>query len=392
MTEKNNFEKEIRELLNNDVDRKAPSAQWWNNAITKAASGEKNSGIKYFFYRKRGLAPALALLAVLITGVVLLSPLFFGMGSTPPTTTKDSETTTKQTATETSTSSLSLPWVFEGIISPGLPSTPVEISLNTDLPSFPETLPVYTVITPNVNSQYAWSIAQTLGFEEGDAMFSPGEIRQVYTYQNDNATLEIESDGYINFRSNYDSGKPENLPTDEECINIANEWLQSCDMYPENIVSTSVSNFIELEEYDTSSHTSIKYTVAKSVVFYVGLNDYGNSFSVSVVIADNGRIIKAQADFINYEEYTTVSIITPEEAIDIIESYLEGTLEKTESLRCLTNYSDFHRLTINKISIQYAKGTGDYAQPIYLIEGIAAYEGWDGTNEFRGRVDAVIRG
>ena len=84
-------------------------------------------------------------------------------------------------------------------------------------------------------------------------------------------------------------------------------------------------------------------------------------------------------------------IITPEEAIDIIERYLEGSLEKTASLRCLANYSNFHRLTINKISIQYSKGAGDFAQPIYLIEGIAAYEGWEGTDEFKGRVDAVIR-
>lgn len=389
--EKNNLEQEIRELLNKEVDNKEPSAQWWNNAIKKATSKGNNSGIKYFFYRNRAFAPALAILAVLFIGVVVFSPMFFGMGSAPPTTTKASGTTTTQTTTETSTSSISLPWVFEGIISHSSPSTPVEIIMNTELPSFPATLPVYTVITPVVDSQYAWSIAQTLGFEEDDALFSSGEVRAVYTYQNNNATLEIESDGYINFRSDYDSSKPENLPTDEECIDIAADWLISCDMYPENIVSTKVSNFIEIEEYDTSSHTSIKYTVAKSVVFYVGLNDYGNSFSVSVVIADNGKIIKAQADFINYKEYMTVSIITPEEAIDIIERYLEGTLEKTASLRCLTNYSDFHQLTINKISIQYSKGAGDYAQPIYLIEGTASYEGWDGTNEFRGRVDAVIR-
>ncbi len=203
------------------------------------------------------------------------------------------------------------------------------------MPSLPATLPAYTVITPVVNSQYAWGIAQTLGFEEDDAMFSPGEVREVYTYRNDKATLEIEGDGYINFYSDYDSSKPENLPTDEECIDIATDWLLSCNMYPENIVSTNVSNFIEVEEYDTSSHTSIKYTVAKSVAFYVGLNDYGSSFSLSVVIADNGKIIKAQADFINYEEYTTVSIITPEEAIGIIESYLEGHWRKQAGLDVL---------------------------------------------------------
>ena len=389
--ENNNLEQEIRELLNKEVDSKEPTAQWWNNAIKKATSKESNSGIKYFFYRNRVFAPALAILAILVIGGVLLSPVFFGMSSPPSTTAKASGTTSTQTTTETSTGLISLPWVFEGIIIHGLPDTPVEIILNTELPSYPATLPVYTVITPVVNSSYAWGIAQTLGFEKGDALFSQGEVRKVYTYQNNNATLEIEDDGYINFRSDYDSSKPENLPTDDECIGIAANWLKSCNMYPENITSTNVSNFIEIEEYNTDTKESNKYTVAKSVVFYVGLNDYGNSFSVSVVIADNGKIIKAQADFVNYEEYTTVEIITPEEAIDIIERYLEGSLEKTASLRCLANYSNFHRLTINKISIQYSKGAGDFAQPIYLIEGIAAYEGWEGTDEFKGRVDAVIR-
>jgi predicted small secreted protein len=321
--------------------------------------------------------------------VLTVSMLLSGCTQTENTTT--AETTSTETTTEISSSSISLPCVFEGIMIAGSPSTPVEITLDTGVPSIPDTLPVYKVIAPEVNSQYAWSIAQTLGFAETDAIFSPGEIRQVYTYQNEIGTLEIEDDGYVNFYSDYDSSKPENLPTDEECIDIATEWLQSCNMYPENITSTNVSNFIEVEEYDTSSHASIKYTVAKSVVFYVGLNDYGNSFSVSVVIADNGKIIKAQADFVNYEEYTTVEIITPDEAIDILERYLEGTLEKTASLKCLTNYSDFNRLTITKISIQYSTGAGNYAQPIYLIEGTAAYEGWDGTDEFRGRVDAVVR-
>ncbi len=341
-------------------------------------------------------------LLILIGIVLTMSMLLSGCTQPEDITVTETETVTTTisttisetittTTTETFTGSTSLPWVFEGIVVHSSPSTPLEIILNTELPSFPATLPVYTVITPVVNSQYAWSIAQTLGFEEDDAMFSSGEVKAVYTYQNDNATLEIEDDGYINFYSDYDSSKPENLPADEECIDIAAEWLQSCNMYPENITSINVSNFIEVEEYDTSSHTSIKYTVAKSVVFYVGLNDYGNSFSVSVVIADNGKIINAQADFVNYKEYTTVSIITPEEAIDIIERYLEGTMEKTASLRCLANYSDFHQLTINKISIQYSKGAGNFAQPIYLIEGTASYEGWDGTNEFRGRVDAVIR-
>jgi hypothetical protein len=342
-------------------------------------------------------------LSVLTTGTVLtVSMLLYGCTDTGEVTVTDTETVTTTMPvtitetfttieTETSSSTISLPWVFEGMVIPGSPSTPVEITLDTEVPSIPDTLPVYKVIAPEVNSQYAWSIAQTLGFEEDDAMFSPGEEREVYTYRNDDATLEIEDDGYINFYSDYDSGKPENLPTDDECIGIAANWLKSCDMYPENITSANVSNFIEVEEYDTSSHTSIKYTVAKSVAFYVGLNDYGNSFSVSVVIADNGKIIKAQADFINYEEYTAVSIITPEEAIDILERYLEGTLEKTASLKCLTNYSDFNRLTITKISIRYSTGAGNYAQPIYLIEGIASYEGWDGTDEFRGRVDAVVR-
>jgi hypothetical protein len=327
-------------------------------------------------------------LLILTCMVLTVSMLVSGCTDTGNDTTSS---TTTGTTTGSTTNSTPLPWVFEGIVVHSSPSTPVEIILNTEMPSYPATLPVYTVITPVVNSAYAWRVAQTLGFDEGDALFSSGEVRKVYTYQDNNAILEIEDDGYINFHSDYDSSKPLNLPTDEECIAIATDWLISCNMYPENIASTNVSNFIEIEEYNTDTKESTKYTVAKSVVFYIGLNDYGNSFSVYVVIGDNGKIIKAEADFINYDEYTTVSIITPEQAIDIIESYLEGTLEKTASLRCLTNYSNFHRLTINKISIQYSKGAGNYAQPIYLIEGIASYEGWDGIDEFRGRVDAVIR-
>jgi hypothetical protein len=400
MMEKNNLEQEIRELLNKEVDNKEPSAQWWNNAIKKATSKGNNSGIKYFFYRNRAFAPALAILAVLVITGVVLSPVFFGMGSTPPTTTKASlTTTTKQTTTETTTSSISLPWVFEGVGGAGIISEPydIEFILNTELPLAVKTLAVYIENEILVDDDYALNIARQCGFTEDDAVPLIGDTRSVYSYKNSNANLEIKLDGSISLRTDTDSSKPENLPSDEECITIAVGWLESCGLTPENITDIETKSYMDIEEIDSTTNSVInKYSVATTVKFKVALNGYGlYSSAATVVIGENGKIIRADINLPNFEIYTYVDIITAGEALNILESYLEGKLDTgSNTLICLVNQIGFKKLIINDISIQYTKGNTDYLQPVYVFEGTAYFEYENGvtdTEDFISRVDAVIR-
>jgi hypothetical protein len=399
LMDRNKLEQDIRNYLNSEAQKNEPPAEWWNKAVSSATGRERNP-IIYFFNKNRIPAPVLLFLAMLLVGGVIYGAISIGgegynPGSTTeivsnPATTDITDTTTKTTAVG---GPESLPWVFQGIVSADSPGTQeVEIILDTELPPDVETLPVYSVITPEVNDEYAWSIAQKFGFDEDDAVPFTGENRKVYSYRNDNGTLEIETDGYISFYSDYDSSKPEYLPTNEECIAIATEWLESCDMYPDNVTSTKVSTFIEIESYNTDTKASEKYVLAKSVSFSVALNDYGYSSSVYVVVGDQGKIIKAGVDCVEFQEYTTVDIISAEEAIDILEGNLEVTQETgSDAPICLVNYNDIDQLTITSIAIQYYIGAGNYAQPVYVIKGIAAYEGWDGTDDFVGRVDAVVR-
>ncbi len=397
--EKNNLEQEIRELLNKEVDNKEPSAQWWNNAIKKATSKGNNSGLKYFFYRNRAFAPALAILAVLFIGVVVFSPMFFGMGSAPPTTTKASGTTTTQTTTETSTSSISLPWVFEGVGGAGIVPEPydIEFTLNTELPAAVDTLAVYVENKIVVDDEYALNIALQCGFSKDDAVPLIGDTRAVYSYKNGTATLEIKLSGNISFRTDTDSSKPENLPSDEECITIAVDWLKSCGLTPENITDIETKSYMDIEERDSATNSLInKYSVATTVKFKVALNGYGlYSSAATVVIGDNGKIIRADINLPNFEIYTYVDIITAGEALNILENYLEGRLEtNSDTLICMVNQMGFDRLIINGISIQYTKGNTDYLQPVYVFEGTAYFEyenALTDTEDFISRVDAVIR-
>lgn len=397
--ENNYLEQEIRELFNKEVDIKEPTAQWWNNAVIKATSKKNNSGIKYFFYRNRVFAPALAVLAVLVIGGVILSPMFFGMGSTPSTTTKVSGTTTTNTKTETTTSSIFLPWVFEGVGGVGIVPEPydIEFILETELPTVVDSLAVYIENKTVVDDVYALNIALQCGFNEGDAVPLVGDTRSVYSYKNGTATLEIKLNGSISFRTDTDSSKPENLPTDEECITIAIGWLESCGLTPENILDIETKSYMDVQEIDKVTNSVIdQYSVGTTVKFKGALNGYRlYSSAASVVIGDNGKIIRADINLPNYEIYTYVDIIAPGEALNILENYLEGRLgTNSNTLICMVNQMGFKKLKIKNISIQYTKGNTDYLQPVYVFEGTAYFEYENAitdTEDFISRVDAVIR-
>ena len=289
---------------------------------------------------------------------------------------------------------LSLPLVFEDISGADIIGTEsLDITLNTELPIIPDSLIVYRNIMPNVDYKYATNLAQQFGFNTvTDVVPLIGDTRLVYSYQNEDEVLEIYLNGNIKLHGDINYSQPKNLPSDDECIDIASNWLKSNDIYPDNITSIIANPNIEIEEVDTSSNISNKFILTKIVKFYVDLNGYKlNTCSAFIIIGDDGKVLNAETKYIQPENYQEFNLISATEAINILKQYLEGTLDISEGTCCIANLSGFNQLEITTISIQYIIGADNYIQPIYVFEGSESYLKNNTTESFIGKVDAVVR-
>ncbi len=149
-----------------------------------------------------------------------------------------------------------------------------ELTVNSTLPAVPERLVAYKVIRPEVDEAYARSLAQRLGF-----IGEPEENKQLkypdYRFYNgppsDDSTpvLSIFKDGSISLWNNRLKNIPLNLPEDQECIDIAREWLDSHKLYLEGVIDIEVSPSIM---YVMQGRRESHYTYATSVSYVTGLD------------------------------------------------------------------------------------------------------------------------
>jgi predicted small secreted protein len=288
-----------------------------------------------------------------------------------------------------------IPYVFEGVMSLGISNAPpVDIELNTTLPDLPDKLPVYKVIRPNIDDDFAADMAENLGFSVEPEPLKGGE-RAVYTYKQDGKTLEINLDGSIAFYGKDDLIKPANMPSEQECISIAKDWLNKYGLYPSGTVSIEASTYAQVEEWNMSTgQISGSYIAGILVKFKVDVGQYElYTGGVSIAVGDNGEILKVTIDAPILEEYTSAYIKTAEEAFNLLSAYLSSPVAAPpEARECLANMRAFSRLELNQISIGYQyTASRDYGLPILVFKGNAYDDYTPGLEQFVARVDLVDR-
>jgi hypothetical protein len=289
-----------------------------------------------------------------------------------------------------------LPYVFEGMTSLGAnSSSPVDITLEVELPNAPSSLLAYKVVSPNIDDEYASSLASKLGFH-GSPYPADNDTRKVYVYTNDTMRLEITLSGRLYVYSTREiQDIAQALPLDTECIKIAQGWLGSHSLYPNNVTNITVEPDIEISTFDTLSEDVIETKcISKKVSFITGIGDYNVYVpGAKVVIGAEGEVSEATINISQLKEYKSVDIKSPDVALNILAAYLGSPLsDSNESKECIVNLRGLDKLVINHISLQYYYTSfGDYAQPIYVFEG-KAYSQSNSTGEaFVGMVDAISR-
>jgi hypothetical protein len=295
----------------------------------------------------------------------------------------------------------SLPYVFEGVTQPGVENAPpVEVVLETELPVVPEKVPIYQVQT--VDEEYIYALAKRLGFDYKPSQ--PTDSNRPYTFVqgrdyepglstinivDDNPWIEVYQNGSLRFLTRTSYTGDVNLPSFEEAVQIATDWLTYRDLYPPNVTrvvkggGAFIGRAIEPD-------ITIQYTIM--VQFKTSVGDFDTySPGASVEVGDNGKIVRAWVNMTQLKEYGSVNTKTPEAALNLLKACLTSPLaDPPEAREVLINQRSFDKLTVTRVTLQYASG-GGYLQPIYVFEGSAYSEKQPNLDAFRGKVDAVAR-
>jgi hypothetical protein len=292
---------------------------------------------------------------------------------------------------------LDLPEVYYCITEARDQISPIELTVDTDLPEIPDELPVYKVIRPNFDEDYATEIAGKLNLNDNLEKIDEYDFPlKRFHFEKDGKILEVFEDGSIYVCYVIEPGRPSSLPSDEECIEIARDWLEDNGLYPKNVISISTSPIILVV---AKGHEVLyEFTQNISVSFTIGINGYETQgMGAYVAVGENGEIIKAYINSPEFEEYTTVVLKQPEEVLATFEDYLDNLeLFYTDSPLCLVD-NIRSTMSVTDISLKYFCMLSEdsdvvaLAQPILVLEGQGYDEIHPDSSSFTGRVDAVIR-
>jgi hypothetical protein len=308
-------------------------------------------------------------------------------------------TTTSSTGSLNNIDAKTLPVAFDGTYAGGqFVIIPSSIELATKMPESPDKILVYKLNT--MNDACIRNIANKLGFPNSSLIKieanQDSENLQIYNAVNGDAVLEVSANGYFAARygdsPSLDSGGI--TLSEKECITKAQEWLKSHGLYPEEVSKIATGPILQVSTYNIETGFHSENTILTyGISFFTNIGEYQSSLPEAYVEIDtNGEIIEVDLHVQQLKELGYVDIKTAEEAFNKLENVFNNKVANSPEISgCMINFTDFSRLTITKVSIQYSKN-GNYIQPIYFFQGTAYFDdGLGTTEEFRGRVDAVIR-
>jgi len=297
---------------------------------------------------KRGII-GLSILGVIIGGLIVLIPGQYGM-------THGIQTHADKQPTQ------------ESVIDSGYAAGGVshDIVMKTAYKDAPEKILVYKTLPPDVNKEATRALAEKFnvtGTLLGETALQSEDL--VYGVQ---LTKNSGSAQYINAKRPNDAmDAPENLPSDDEAVRIATQFLKDRDLLPEGAVFKGTER-----EYAKGRDTNgnEKLYNGRIVVWYGrqlnGLEVDGSKISVDV--GGSGDIIDYYSNWRDYEPYKEYPIKTPAEAFEDL---------KTEGVNIGINSQD--TIEIEDMFLAYHSQPGSkteyYLEPVWIFKGDILVEG-----------------
>ena len=226
---------------------------------------------------------------------------------------------------------------------------------------------IYKTVRTDLSRPEAASLAERLGITgDVDGYFGKFGIGD----SSNHSYLQVSnSSNHVMYTANTtrwwrgsDKDKPENLPSDDEAVEIAKEFLNEKGLMPEDAV------FRGTEHQALKAAVGFEHLVVSFGRELNGLPIVGDGSKISVEIGGYGDILKLLKVWREYEPYEEFSIIKPEEAIEKLK---KGGISSDIMVDAVT---------INDIYLGYYAAPGStkqtYLKPVYVFEG-----------EARGRID-----
>ncbi len=238
-----------------------------------------------------------------------------------------------------------------------------QFELKKPLPSINNSIMQYRVNDFKITPEYMTGISNIYGINlSKDAQWndiSPknGKLLRFYA-----------SGGFIYMDpSKLHGDAPTNLPSKEDSIKIAKNYLKNQKLLPADMDSAYVTP-IEIGVYYPTNNTSINYTLAWTVHFnrtINGLKVYGPGQSLNVIVTDNGEINGVQRLWRDVTPSQKINIKTPDQA------YSE--LVKCNNTAVTIPHTNANKVAITDVSLGYYIEEGVvsqlYVDPVYVFKG-----------------------
>lgn len=317
---------------------------------------------------KSSRIPALILSATLALGAAV--PVLAQNQSTPASGSETTSETSSETTTQIPAADLPTMnqqgFVFE-----------LESTYDGAFTELPEEAPVYSMQFPETDAEQAKTVAKNLGIdgeviEEGGGTFSA---------EGENGSLFITS-GMMQFISSQEIPEGE-LPTDEQAVAFAREWLRQVDLLPANVGAGEVATRIENPPRIIVSFQPVTPAPLLSA-----------SPNITVTLGPEGAILESSYRWADVSQSDLYQLRGTQSAWGEVESkrsYLETLLpsDEYEPGTTITGTA-----TYDQVSIAYTSsgipGEQQYLQPVYVFTGQITPEGSDESYPITSYVPALI--
>jgi hypothetical protein len=224
---------------------------------------------------------------------------------------------------------------------------------------------VYKTVPPTVNQEKTLALAKKFnvtGTLRGDTAVQSADLRY--------GVLIIKKSGateYQDFkRPNVQLDAPQTLPTDDEAVKIATQYLKERDLYPEGVIDPAPAR----ENAYTSGKGDEVYYGQIGVWYHRLLNNMKvEGTQLVVYVAGNGDVIGYYANWRNYKPDKEFPINSPQEAF---------TNLKNKGVPVGMSDSDA-AVSIDNVYLAYQTNPGDhsedYLKPVWVFKGNVMVDG-----------------
>ena len=296
---------------------------------------------------KKELYVGIFILVVIIAGSLIITPHFFNTNPTDGTINADQ--VDRPFATQTSD--------VYGKLSHN-------VSLTTAMPDNPEKILVYKLIPRDYSRQDIISLGEKFNISPQGRI---KEGKESISISDDSGYIILYNNGAIEYTNTNRANTinpidvPRNLPSDDEAIRIATNFLKERDLLPGDLVveGTDHGKIYRVTKNDT---TIVEWedVIVRYRRMLNGLKAKGSG--ISIAVGGDGSVIELDSNVKNYTPYEEFSIKSPEAAFEDLK--IQGVPVGEEIPETVS---------VNEIYLSYHARprafTEEYLEPVWVFKG-----------------------